>query len=250
MSKLERMGDDRRSERFFLIYSLILVALVLIAFTPTFFLRSLFFAPEDLAATRFGAGLPLSILVHGVFFTAWFVLVAVQPLLIAFRRADIHRFIGLSAPVVAVGSAASAAFVLAEADVAFIEEIPDRPFDGTLWGVMAFVVCVGLALHQRRRPAAHKRLMIMASLPIMPMALTRIVNLALVYELPMLPREVFIGGTWLALFATLFVHDLLKLRRIHRGTLLGLIGYFAVAVPLVLIIVKSGAWLSLVRAVA
>src|SRR5512138_989136 len=81
--------------RFFTLMSLAMLVAVCIGFARSFFLRPLF--PQWPAPAE-----PV-FYVHGAFFTAWLVLLVTQALLVATRRVDIHRKLGLAGVVLAVG---------------------------------------------------------------------------------------------------------------------------------------------------
>src|SRR5687767_12605535 len=69
-----------------------------IGFAPTYYLRSLFGAPPTVSgATSLS---PLA-QVHGAIFTAWVVLFIVQTALVASRRVQVHRKLGIAGGVLA-----------------------------------------------------------------------------------------------------------------------------------------------------
>src|SRR5258706_441214 len=77
----------RASRWFFPTASFVLLAAVIIGFAPTFYLRPPF-------AMR---PLPVYLYVHGTVLTTWFALVVVQTWLVAVRRTDLHRRLGVVA---------------------------------------------------------------------------------------------------------------------------------------------------------
>jgi hypothetical protein len=64
---------------------------VFVGFAPTYFLKALFGAPS----------LSPLLHVHGLLFTSWIVLLAAQTALVAGRRTDVHRRLGLAGGVLA-----------------------------------------------------------------------------------------------------------------------------------------------------
>jgi hypothetical protein len=83
--------------------ALVLLALALAGFTPTFFAR-------DVAVL---GPLPPAALVHGIAGTAWLALFALQAALVAARRVAWHRRLGLVVAAMAIGFVASGAVVMA-----------------------------------------------------------------------------------------------------------------------------------------
>ncbi len=137
------------------------------------------FAPSLLMSKR-SVPLPLTPLVtaHAVTSVAWLLLFLLQARLVAKGRTDLHRRVG------AVGSALAVAFVVL-GSLTVIEEAR-RGFDlsgdlgrlpappglvdvrarqlGVLFFFFEFAVLVGAAFWYRKRPAIHKRLMLIALL--------------------------------------------------------------------------------------
>ena len=83
--------------RFYSGYALALLATVLVGFAQTYYLRPLLPAPAR--ALR-----PLSPLlhVHGLLFTGWMLLLVAQTRLVAARRVDLHRRVGVAGGLLAV----------------------------------------------------------------------------------------------------------------------------------------------------
>ncbi len=79
-------------DRFFIALSAMMLLIVLVGFSPTFFLHRLFGE----------APLPTYLHVHGVILTAWFCLAFAQTCLIATGRMAAHRRIGVASVFVAI----------------------------------------------------------------------------------------------------------------------------------------------------
>lgn len=77
---------------YFRYMSTLFLALVLIGFARSLYMRSYFDSPE----------LSPHLYLHGIALTAWFVLAFVQPWLIKSGRIELHRRFGLAAAAVAV----------------------------------------------------------------------------------------------------------------------------------------------------
>ena len=75
--------------RFYTGASLAIIAAVFVGFAPTYYLKDYFRA----------APLPLLVHFHGLVFTAWILLFLTQTSLVAARRIDLHRRLGLDIAV-------------------------------------------------------------------------------------------------------------------------------------------------------
>jgi hypothetical protein len=189
-----------------------LLGAVLLGFARSFYLHSLFPAHPVPREPFF--------VVHGIAFTAWFVLLAVQPLLIATRRVDLHRALGVVGAVLALAMVAlglGGAAIAAARPTGFV----GIPLPG--WAfmivpvveILTFGVFVALAVASRRDGAAHKRWMLLASIAIVTAAVARWPG---VQELA--NPLVFLGIADLFL-VPIAVHDLRTRGRLHPVTLWG-----------------------------
>jgi hypothetical protein len=144
--------------------------IVFAGFAHTFYLRTLFET----------ASLPLLLHLHGLLFTTWFALCFVQAQLVARRRVDLHRKLGILgaclAPlctVVAIGVSFNAGRRSVLAHPAALEHLA-QPFAMDFGTALMFLVFVSAALYWRRRAETHKRLMVLACCSILFPALGRI----------------------------------------------------------------------------
>lgn len=167
------------------------------------------------------------LVVHGAIAVAWFALFTVQTLLAAAGRTDLHRRLGVAGVCLAVAVIASSLYTMANLPANWrlqgIDLDARRGLIGlVLWGnfgaLVAFATLLTRAVLVRRRPDAHKRLMLLAMYSILSPALIRVAALP--------PFAGFDGVllTMLGLLAlglTLIVYDLLTLRRVHRETAWG-----------------------------
>lgn len=205
---------DRRSEhRFYTAMAGAILATVLVGFSRTFFLARFFPEVQHLAAPE------AFFYLHGAVFTAWMLLLLVQPVLVARRRTDIHRKLGwagaaLAAAMVGVGieGALLAArrpggFMGIDAPAAVFLIVP-------LLDIALFALLVGLAIVRRGDLQAHKRLMLVGTICILDAAVARL-------PLPFMTGPVaFFVGTDLFLLP-LVLWDLKSRRRLHPVTLWG-----------------------------
>jgi hypothetical protein len=197
------------SRWFYPVTAVLLAAIVFAGFAGTFYLRRAALPP-----------LGRLLLVHGLVFTTWIVLFAVQSLLIVTQRRQLHMRLGwfraaLAVLVVVLGTlAAVAALRLGRAPIPGLDP---RSFFVIPMGDMAvFGLFAGLGIWFRRSGQAHRRLMLLATLSIVGAAIAR------------LPLAFIAGGGPVAFFGLtdLFVlaacgYDFVKSRRLHPALLWG-----------------------------
>ena len=161
---------------------------------------------------------------HGAIVAAWFGLFAMQTLLVAAGHTRLHRRLGVIGACLAVAVVASSLYTMANLLANWRQKGIDldaqRGLIGLiLWGDFGALVAFGTllicAVVERRRPDAHKRLMLLAVCSIMSPALIRLAALP--------PFAGFDGVllTMLGLLAlglSLIAYDLVMLRRVHRAT--------------------------------
>lgn len=221
----------RHDRRFFMGMALVIAAIVFAGFAPTFYLRT-FYHPEPLQSV---------FQIHGLVFSAWVVLFVVQTALVSARRTDIHRRLG----VVGGGLALLMLVVGYQAAVTAARRgfsTPGLPpplvfFAVPVFDLLVFATLVGAALYLRRTPAAHKRLMLLATIAVLTAAIAR-----LPYVLPLGPPA-FFGLTDLLVVAAM-VYDWRTRSRVHPALLWG--GLFLIASqPLRLAVSGTDTWLAL-----
>lgn len=164
------IGIDRpgvSSDRIF--YSGMAVAsavIVAIGFSATFYLRDAAMGPLSTLLT-----------VHGVVFTAWIALLLTQTSLIAADRRDLHRKLGvvgvaLAVAMIVLGMMASIkALALGRTPVPGLD--PRSFFAIPFRDISLFTALVLCAVWMRRDAQSHKRLMILATIAILPAAIAR-----------------------------------------------------------------------------
>jgi hypothetical protein len=207
---------------------------VFIGFAPTFYLTKWMAPPHPMLPMT-----PLVIL-HGGAFTSWILLLILQTALVTGGRTDLHRRLGILGACLA-----TAMVVLGLVTAVYGAHRGSGPpgaeplhflaipfFDILVFGLLVF-----LGVRARRDPAAHKRLMLLATLGIMDAAVARW-PLAIMHSGPI----AFFSVTDLLLLP-LVAYDLVTLGRLHRASLWG-IGSIVVSQPLRLVISGTGAWLA------
>ena len=199
---------NRKAERvFFGSMAVLLCVCVIIGFSPTYYGAGMLRAP-----------LPSPILhVHGAAFTLWMVLYLVQSALISARRVAWHRSLGIVAfclpPIMVVLG------VVAAVD-ALHRKVQIGPLDPAvslaipLLGIAAFSVVIFASWRARRRPDAHKRLILLATIALTDAALGRF-PWARLGASPALGAVIGLGSLILLLVG----YDLFALRRVHRSTM-------------------------------
>jgi hypothetical protein len=219
---------------FYAVMALAAAAIVFVGFARTYYLKA-----------YFGAA-PLTPLVHlhGLLFTSWIVLLMAQVLLVAAGRTDLHRRLGIAGGVLAVlmvdiGVATAIGFArraLATPGVMAPGDPPPLVFLAIPFGDLAvFSTLVGAALWLRRKTAAHKRLMLVATIGLLPAAFGRLVTTPVGY----------FGLTDLVLAACV-LYDVAAHRRIHPAYLWS--GVLLVASqPARLYVGGTETWLSVAR---
>jgi hypothetical protein len=216
---------------FFFGMSIVTLLIVLAGFSPTFYLRTFFDGPP----------LPGHLYVHGAVLTGWFVWLVVQTSLIRAEQVATHRRLGMVGAVIGLGvvvagplaslnvvSGVRAAGYDLDMDISALgaeylgANVSIGTFlSGTVWvnfsQVLTFLVLLLSAILLRRRPQAHKRLMLLATISIIGPALVRISHW------PMLGGEQgpLIPLVTVLLLAALVAHDLFSTRRVHPATLIG-----------------------------
>jgi hypothetical protein len=155
----------RRVDRWFYIN----VALLMIL------LNVVAFGPSIIDPSRRNVPLPLTPLVtaHAIVAAAWLLLFLSQAALVAARRTPTHRRVGIVGVVLTVVFVVVAYFTIIEQarrgfDLSgdLSRSVPGAPPDPTpvallAGNVLPFAILVGLGLWYRRRPAVHKRLILL-----------------------------------------------------------------------------------------
>ena len=159
----------RRGDRFlYVALAMIATLIVFVGFSRTYYLKGMFGTP------------PLSILahVHGVLFTSWLLLLIVQVTLVTVRRTDIHRRLGIAGGVLAVLMVCAGILMSLNTvwrttnrtDALQAIRFLTIPF----FDMVVFAILVAAAFYYRRKPEFHKRLMVVATIAILPAAISRI----------------------------------------------------------------------------
>jgi hypothetical protein len=179
-----------------------ILAVVFVGFARTYFLKSWYGTPA----------LPWLVHLHGAVMTSWFVLFFAQTCLIARHRVDLHRRLGGVGAALVVLMVVLGLIVVTHAAArelhAHTKEAPFflmlLAFDPFVLFVFAALVASAISVRYRRGDM-HKRLMLLATLSLTPVAIGR---------LPFPNEATFWLAYGLCLFVPLAV-DTVRHRRLH-----------------------------------
>lgn len=230
----------KRRSTFFLVAASLMTLIVFLGFLPSFYLRSQFRTEP----------LPAYLIVHGLIMTAWQLLFLAQTVLIARRRADLHRKLGYAGAGVAVAVVASGlqATLLQPSRLASAGVTLPFPIEllivGNLFGFVVFAGFVAAAVLRRRDAQMHKRLIFWACVVTMGPALTPARSLgetiAPYFPATIPPEVALVWIGWIALL----LHDWRSSRSFHPVSVAGgfviLLVQFAVVDWLVVIPAVQG----------
>lgn len=227
---IESVRERRRDRWFFTAMAVAALLTVFTGFAPSYYFGRFFEAP------------PLSTLVHihGVLFTSWILLFLTQTSLIAARRADLHRRLGVAGGALAVLMLVVGYLTAVEAARRGVTPPggpPPLAFLAVPIGTLVvFATLVGTGLYRRRRSETHKRLMLLATIALLTPAIAR---MRFIGEGG---PPVAITGTCLFVVACL-IYDRAARGRVHPAFLWG--GLFVMlSLPLRMAIGRTNAWVS------
>ncbi len=207
--KSEQAPARRRYERyFFSAMAALILATVFLGFAKTYFLAGMFRAP-----------LPNWVIhVHGAAFTLWIVSLIGQTSLVSAGRVDIHRRLGifvfgLACAMVILGS--MAATDLLRRGMAAQAVDAKTFYASSLGDMVIFGMLIFFAFRARSNPAAHKRLILIATITLLAAAINR-------WPFPIILREpILITLIDDAFLLPLVAYDLWSTRKVHQATLWG-----------------------------
>lgn len=196
--------------RFFSAMSILIAGIVFVGFARTYYLAGIFHAKP----------LPsVMVHIHGAVATCWILLLVVQTSLVARHRQDLHRKLGifgffLAIAVIVLGVLAARQSILVQGrkapgfDALTFSAIP-------LSEILGFAGPIFFAFALRRKPAIHKRLVLIATIAMMTAAFGRW-PIAFLFHRP-LPAML----CSYSLFAILVAYDLASSRKVHHATIFG-----------------------------
>jgi hypothetical protein len=187
--------------------AVLLCVCVFIGFSPTYFGAGMLRAPLPSPILHF----------HGAVFTLWMILFFVQATLISIRRVNWHRSLGTIAfclPPIMIVLGVIAALDALHRGVQIGPLDPAVSLAIPLIGIACFTVVIYASWRARRRPDAHKRLILLATIGLVEAAFGRFPWGRIGFP----PAAGAVTGLGILV---LFVisYDLITLRRLHRSTL-------------------------------
>ena len=224
--------NKRRERLFYTGMAVAAVITVFAGFARTFYLRPYFGTPS----------LTPLLYLHGIVFTSWLLLLLTQTTLVAANRTGLHRRFGMAGAVIAVLMVVVGTMTaIVRAKIAEVPPGAPSPLvflTIPLGDMLVFASLVGAGFYFRRRGEVHKRLMLLATIAILPAATARL-PFAFIQQVGPLA---FFGLADLFIVACL-VYDLATRGRFHRATVWGGL-IIVVSHPLRLVIGNTQAWLS------
>lgn len=217
----------------FLTAAVLFALIVVVGFARTYYLKGLFATPP-LAS--------LLVHVHGIVMSAWVALFATQVFLIRSHQVGLHKKVGIAgvglAGVVVVVGFFTAISAAKNGTASFPPNVPRLAFLAVpLFDLLMMVVLVGAATYWRRRPAYHKRLMLLAAINLLPPALARFP----------VPTLVALGPLFFFGVPTLLTLIALGYDRWRNGTFNGVFALGALLLiasyPIRLIVSGTDAWM-------
>lgn len=203
-----RHRSSRLDNAFFLSMAILILATVFLGFARTYYLAGTFRAP-----------LPnLVVHIHGAVFSVWILLLIAQSSLIASGRTDIHRRLGffgfgLASLMVILGLIA-ATDSLARHFAPGNAGTADKAFYAVpIADMLMFSTLVYFGFRKRFNPAAHKRLMLVATIALLDAAFVRWPIHAVWWDLQAAQMGCYL------LLLLLMCFDLWSVGKVHRATL-------------------------------
>jgi hypothetical protein len=207
MTKLVTATSDRR---FFSVVAILITVLVFTGFARTYYFHALFHvqAPSPFLE------------IHGAVMSGWIALFLAQTILIKIRRVTWHKRLGVAGVAYAAVMVPIACFATLGAARREVRAhsllVPSQlnVLGLELTQVLLFASFVAAAVWLRSRTDFHKRLMLVATLCILPNA---IVRLALLTHVKYLATNLVLLSLWTLLVVSIVAIDSLRNRRVHRA---------------------------------
>jgi hypothetical protein len=199
-SSFERVRPANRGRRFHTWLAIAFLGTAFVAFAPTYYLKRFSGAPQASGLVHF----------HAFLFTGWLLLLFAQSALVALRRTDLHRRLGLlgaalATAMIPVGLLTAVAAARRGSSTPVLAPLELLIFP--VGSILLFAAFVGAALWHRRRPDLHRRLMVLATASMMVAAMVR---------LPFVGQRPAIGIVMSLSFVVAgIVHDLRTRGRVH-----------------------------------
>jgi hypothetical protein len=231
-----RIGSrQQRNRTYYISFAVIAALAVFIGFSRTYYLKGYFGAPS--LAPIFH--------LHGLIFTSWILIFVTQTSLVAAGRTDIHRKLGVAGAIIAglmiiVGPLT--AITAARLGHSPTPAVPPLKFLAIpIFDIVQFAIIVGAGLYLRRKPEHHRRLMLAATIGILPAAFARF-PIAPLY--PYQPIAAFIMTDIVLLIAV--AYDTIKHHRLHPAFVWSAL-MIILSFPLRMVLAGTTPWMSFAR---
>lgn len=120
---------------------------------------------------------PLLLWIHGTAFSTWMIFFIAQSALVRVHKVSVHRLLGwfgAGLAVVMVPLGFTIAVIMARFDTFVLKQTGANAFMAIpFYDMVAFGVCIALAIYWRKRPEYHRRLVFIASCGLMDAAVGR-----------------------------------------------------------------------------
>ena len=222
-SRSDRVSQSRLDRWYYVGVAVAALAVTFAGFAHSFYLR-----PASMPALA-----PL-VVVHGTVFSCWVLLFLTQTTLIATGHTRVHRRLGVAGAGLAVLIVVLGPMVAIPA--ARRGALPGDPLAFLLvmlGDLLLFAVFAAAGISQRHHSETHKRLMVLATVNLLPPAISR-------WPIAV-GHPAVIAGVLLALLAAAPVRDLLSGRRMHPVSLWGGLAVL-LSVPVRFALSQTVAW--------
>jgi hypothetical protein len=230
-----RQVRSRYDHIFFPLIAAFILVSVFLGFAQSYYLQGVFKLPDwkGFAAPPH----PLLVHIHVVIFSSWILLLVAQTSLVAADRVDLHRRLGvagfgLACLLVLVGLAVTCEFLSRHHG----HEEPGLRFPFLqVVDLTVFSTLIYFGYRQRFHPAAHKRLMLIATVALLEPAFSR-------WPILVIGNGLVADFCCYALLALLAVYDMWSIGKVQRATLWGGALLILAHHPILTILERNIAW--------
>jgi hypothetical protein len=200
-----RKLPGRRYDKIFYGFMILLLqVIVFVGFSRRYYLAGVFRAPLKAPILH----------VHGALNTAWMLLLVVQAFLVSAKKIKWHMTLGIAGFCLAVAMV-GVGFVVTANQLHRLADNPDiLSFALPFIEQVCFAVLAGAAFAQRKNGAAHKRLILLATIAMMGAAFTR-------FPVHVADHHKFGANGIYLLLGLMVLYDLWSLHRLHLATVFG-----------------------------
>ena len=217
-----------RDYAFYLAFAILSAVVTFVGFSRSYYLKSIFPSPK----------LPLLFHVHGFVFSLWMPFLVLQIWLMRDGRVSVHRQLGyagagLASLMVVLGVAIS----FASARMGHFSKIPlatnaEEACLFSLFDIILFAVFLWAGFFFRHDAEAHQRLMVLATVTLLPSGIGRMCNFHPVIATPII-FAFFLAGP---------IYDLITRHRVHRAYVAGLLILLLTGPPMRILLARTELW--------